>query len=116
MNRRPMARLLQMEDVPNAATRERVLQEAKALTARGIEVVHLSEARALSTQGAAGSVPIYVERTVLGQTTYQPLHEVSVLLERYNQVFTIESLYCEPEHYEVAAAALLPLVEPAGRA
>ena len=64
-----------------------------------------------STLGASGSQPIYVARSVLGRTSLRPLHEVSVLLERYNQVFTIESLYCDPEDYDAAAAALLPLVD-----
>jgi uncharacterized protein len=116
VHRRPIARLLQLEELPKAE-RERVLEAADALRARGVEIVHLREARRLSTLGAAGSedrAPIYVVRTVLGRTAYRPLHEVSVLLERYNQVFTIESLYCDPADFPTAAAALAPILEAAG--
>ncbi len=113
VNRRPLARLLQLEEGLAPAARARVLEAAQALARRGIAIVHLREARPLSTLGAAGSLPIYVAKTVLGRTSLRPLHEVSVLLERYNQVFTIESLYCDPEDYDAAAAALLPFVEGA---
>ena len=113
VNRRPLARLLQLQDVPDPAARARVLEAVQALARRGVEIVHLREARPLSTLGASGSQPIYVARSVLGRTSLRPLHEVSVLLERYNQVFTIESLYCDPEDYDAAVAALLPLVEDA---
>jgi hypothetical protein len=111
--RRPATRLLQLDEVSDPALRERVLREVEALRADGLEVLHVRESRPLSTLGTAGetgSGPLYVERTRFGRTTYRPLHEVSVLLERYNQVFMIESLYCDPADYAAAAAALHPIV------
>jgi len=120
VHRRPSARLLQLEEMTDEQ-RGRALEAVQGLRARGVEIVHLREERPLSTLGAAGSdggFPIYVERTLLGRTSYLPLHEVSVLLERYNQVFTIESLYCDPADYATAVAALAPVLgeaTPAGR-
>jgi len=117
VHRRPIARLLQLEDMRDDGQRQRLLEAAQALGERNVEIIHLREARPLSTLGAPGregGFPIYVERTLLGGTTYRPLHEVSVLLERYNQVFTIESLYCDPADYEAAAAVLAPIVAGSG--
>jgi hypothetical protein len=114
VHRRPLARLLQLEEIGEERLRERLLQEAVRLQAQGLHVVHLREERRLSTLGATGAegaAPIYVARTQLGRTHYRRLHEVSVLLERYNQVFAIEGLYCDPADYERAAAALHPILE-----
>lgn len=114
IHRRPMARLLQLEELPDAPRRRRVLEAVEALRGQGVEVIHLREERPLSTLGRPGSesaFPIHVERSMLGRTWHQPLHEVSVLLERYNQVFTIESLYCDPTDYERAAASLGPILD-----
>ena len=125
VNRKPMVRVLQFEalDTPESEgttrkpssgqLRERVLEAVAGLNRRGVEVIHLKEERRLSTLGlpeAGGGFPIYVRWVVLGKTRLQPLHEISVLLERYNQVFTIESLYCDPEHYDTCEAELQPLL------
>ncbi len=125
VNRKPMVRVLQFEalDTPESvgATRKstsgelrgRVLEAVAGLKRRGVEVIHLKEERRLSTLGlpeAGGGFPIYVRWVVLGKTRLQPLHEISVLLERYNQVFTIESLYCDPEHYDACEAELQPIL------
>jgi hypothetical protein len=106
VHRRPAARLVQLHDLPDPALRERVLA---ALEAADIAVIHIREQRRLSNlgvEGAAREFPIYVHKTQLNRDVYVPLHKASVLLERYNQLFTIESLYCDPQDYEAGAAAL----------
>jgi uncharacterized protein len=118
VHRRPLARLLQLEQLEAGdGLRERVMAAVEALRGEGVEVIHLREERPLSTLGAAasdGAAPLYVAQSVLGRASYRPLQEVSVLLERYNQVFTIEGLYCDPADYDRAAAALGPIVAPPG--
>jgi hypothetical protein len=114
--RRPMARLLQLEQMEKTDPERRLalLAAVQALEAKGMEIIHLREDRRLSTLGVAGKrgeVSIYVQDTVLGSEVFRPLHQVSRLLERYNLVFTIEALYCDPEDYPAAAAALKPVLE-----
>ena len=47
-----------------------------------------------------------MERQVLGRPEWLPLEAGSGLRERYNQVFTIEALYCDPAEAERGLAAL----------
>lgn len=99
VERRHFSRLMQMPDNTTEAERERILD---ALANEGIETIHIREERRLSTLGTeleSDGFPIQVREERLGRASLKPLHEVSVLLERYNQVFVIENLYCPPEDY-----------------
>jgi hypothetical protein len=103
VNRQPMRRLLELHEPRYQERREAILarlQEAE------IKVVRLREQRRLSTLGLEGVIPVYVEETDLGRTRIQPLHEVSGLLVRYNQLFTIENVYCDQADYPRAVQAL----------
>lgn len=109
VHRRPLSRLLRFDEVTDAAQRQRVLDAVCTLEGRGIEIIQLREERPLSTLGGVTrhrEDPIYVQQSVLGKPARQPLQQASVLLERYNQVFIIENLYCDPADYEVSLAAL----------
>jgi hypothetical protein len=103
VNRQPMRRLLELHDPAYRERRDAILAR---LREANIDVVHLREQRRLSTLGLEGVTPIYVQETTLGRTRNRPLHEVSGLLVRYNQVFTIENLYCDQGDYDRAVAAL----------
>jgi hypothetical protein len=99
VERRRFSRLLQMPDSTTEAERARILD---ALAKAGIETIHIREERRLSTLGTemeGEAFPIQVREERLGRASLRPLHEVSVLLERYNQVFVIENVYCPPEDF-----------------
>ena len=110
VNRHPLSRLLRMSDLPDPESRARVMKAVAKLEGEGCEIIHLKEERRLSNLGwsktGKDEAPIYVEQQVLGRPRWSPLEEVSVLLERYNQVFTIEALYCDPEEAGRGLAAL----------
>jgi hypothetical protein len=103
VNRQPMRRLLELHDPAYQERRDAILERLREAK---IDVVHLREQRRLSTLGLEGVTPIYVQETTLGRTRNRPLHEVSGLLVRYNQVFTIENVYCDQGDYDRAVAAL----------
>ncbi len=107
VNRQPMRRLLELHDPSYEPRRGAILER---LRDAGIDIVHLKEQRRLSTLGLEGVTPIYVQETGLGRTRNRPLHEVSGLLVRYNQVFTIENVYCDQGDYERAVQALEGMV------
>ena len=73
------------------------------LQAAGVETIHIRVERPLSIlgteQAGAGLPSIQVREERLGRPRLRPLHEVSLLLERYNQVFVIENIYCPPDQY-----------------
>lgn len=110
VNRLPLSRLLRMSDLPDKKTRARVMKAVARLEDEGCEIIHLKEERRLSNLGwsetGKNEAPIYVEHQVLGRPDWLPLEDVSVLLERYNQVFTIEALYCDPAEAGRGLAAL----------
>lgn len=110
VNRRPLSRLLRMSDLPDGESRARVMKAVAKLEGEGCEIIHLKEERRLSNLGWSNTgkdeAPIYVEQQILGRPEWLPLEAVSVLLERYNQVFTIEALYCDPAEAERGLAAL----------
>lgn len=110
VNRQPLSRLLRMSDLPDQNSRARVMEAVAGLEAEGLEIIHLKEERRLSNLGwnktGADEAPIYVEHQVLGRPKWLPLEEVSVLLDLYNRVFTIEGLYCDPSVTERGLAAL----------
>ena len=100
VNRLPFPRLVQLKDGTPAAERERILG---ALEEAGIETIQIRAERRLSSLGTSEegeTHPIQVQEERLGRRAWRPLHEVSVLLERYNQVFVIENVYCPPEEYQ----------------
>jgi hypothetical protein len=103
VNRLPMRRLLELHDPRYRELKQAILER---LNDAGIEVLTLREERRLSTLGLEGVLPVYVRSTDLGRERIQPLHEVSGLLVRYNQVFTIENLYCDAADYSRAIRAL----------
>ena len=99
VNRRPFPRLIQLErGQPHPGSGEILAALEKA----GIETIHIRVERRLSTLGleGSGSCPILVRDSGLRQEEWKPLQEVSVLLERYNQVFEMENIYCAPAGYE----------------
>ncbi len=85
------------------------------LEAAGLGIVLLREERRLSSlgwhSGEEPQTPIYVENRVLGGAAFRPLQEVSLLLERYNRLFTIESLYCDPHHHARGMELLRDILE-----
>ncbi|MDH5753248.1 MAG: HD domain-containing protein [Deltaproteobacteria bacterium] len=110
-HRRPVTRLLKIEQLqalespgsktPDPGLAARVLQ---ALEKAGIEPIHISTSRrfsnldAVSGEGNDGAaLPIQVCSRLLARDLLTPLHKASGLLERYNQLFTIESVYCTKE-------------------
>lgn len=107
VNRVPLRRLLELHDPRYRERKEAVLER---LNEAGIEVLPLREERRLSTLGLEGVLPVYVRATDLGRERIQPLHEVSGLLVRYNQVFTIENLYCDAADYPRAVRALQGII------
>jgi len=109
IHRRPYSRLLQLSDLRDPPLLARIESVVAELAGKGMEIIRIKEKRRLSTLGLRepeGTGPILVQSVVLGRTRHQPLQEVSVLLERYNQTFTIEALYCDPKDYETCAQAL----------
>lgn len=106
VQRKPARRLVQFDESFPPEVRRRLVE---ALEATGMEVIHIREHRRLSNLGVKGQPhgpPIYVQETVLGRERRRPLQAVSGLLTRYNQLFTIESLYCQPQDHERGMAVL----------
>jgi hypothetical protein len=103
VNRQPMRRLLELHEPRYQARRDDILTR---LQEAGIQLVHLREQRRLSSLGMEGVIPVYVQESDLGRTRIQPLHEVSGLLVRYNQLFVIENVYCDQADYARAVKAL----------
>ncbi|MCZ6532549.1 MAG: HD domain-containing protein [SAR324 cluster bacterium] len=100
VHRNPFSRLAQFKGGAEQEDRERILA---ALREADIETIHIREERTLSNlgEGEEGQVPaIQVREERLGRTSWGPLHEKSVLLDRYNQIFVIENIYCPPEDYQ----------------
>jgi HD superfamily phosphohydrolase len=99
VRREPFSRLIQLTDDTEAAARTRI---PAALQEAGIEHIHIREERRLSNLGVASETqafPVHVYEERLGEARWRPLHEVSVLLERYNQVFVIENIYCPQQGF-----------------
>ena len=110
VNRVPYSRLVQLSGLPEAAMGQALMD---ALADSGIETVHITTRRDISTMGQAEGRPehpILVLEPMLGRTRSRTLREVSVLLEQYNRTFTIEALYCDRRDVargrEVIAATL----------
>lgn len=115
IHRRPFVRLLQLDNLTDPGLLSNIQSTVDQLSQQGIEIVRIREERRLSTLGlreAEGTGPLLVHDEVLGQSQYQPLQEVSVLLERYNQTFTIEALYCDSEDYPAGLKALGEVLFP----
>ncbi|MDH4246243.1 MAG: HD domain-containing protein [Deltaproteobacteria bacterium] len=109
--RRPLTRLMQLDQSPEAGLRDEAL---RALGRAGIETIHIRTERRLSTLGLGGNgglPPISVLRMLLGREILTPLQEASSLLEHYNQVFTIENLYCAQEDAPAARKVLQKLLD-----
>ncbi len=110
--RRPLRRLLELHEPDASPLRQRVLE---ALADAKLKIVHVREQRALSALGQdPESFPVYVQETVLGKVHTRPLQEASVLLERYNQLFRMEYVYCDAADYDRAVQVLEPIVSAAG--
>jgi HD superfamily phosphohydrolase len=108
VNRRPLRRLLELHEPDDSPLRQRVLA---ALAEAKLQIVHVREQRALSALGRdPESFPVYMQETVLGRVRTRPLHEASVLLHRYNQLFQVENVYCDAGDYDRAVAVLTPIV------
>ncbi|MBI4081072.1 MAG: HD domain-containing protein [Candidatus Lambdaproteobacteria bacterium] len=107
VDRHPLTRLLPLHEGIPAEQREALFA---ALAAAGIETLHLREERRLSTLGgehpASAPPPLLVQEQVLGRARLRALPEVSVLLERYNQTFVVENLYCDRAVAPAATAVL----------
>lgn len=111
VNRRPFSRLVRLGEDTSHGERERML---KALADAGIETVHIREERRLSSLGTGqegDGYAIQVREEHLGRPGLRPLHEVSVLLERYNQIFVIENIYCSPRDYQRGIEVLRALAD-----
>jgi len=104
--RRPLRRLLELHEPDASPLRQKVLE---ALAEAKLKIVHVREQRALSVLGQ-DRFPVYVQETVLGKVRTRPLQEASVLLERYNQLFRMEYVYCDAADYERAVRVLEPIV------
>lgn len=109
VHRRPLRRVLELHEPGAGAMRQRVLD---ALGEARIAYVHILEQRALSALGQdPNGFPVYVQEAVLGRDVrIRPLHEASVLLERYNQLFRIEYVYCDAADYPRAVRVLEPIL------
>jgi HD superfamily phosphohydrolase len=106
--RRPLRRVLELHEPDAGGQRQRVLE---ALAEAKLPVVHVREQRALSALAQdPESFPVYVQETLLGKVRARPLHEASVLLGRYNQIFRIEYVYCDAGDYERAVQVLEPII------
>jgi hypothetical protein len=106
--RRPLRRVLELDEPEASRVRAAVLQ---ALADAKLPVVHIREQRTLSALAQdPESFPVYVRNMVLGKEHVRPLHEASVLLGRYNQLFRIEYLYCDAGDYERVVRVLEPIV------
>jgi uncharacterized protein len=105
--RKPLRRVLELQEIPEPV-RKQVLD---ALAAAELPIVHVREERRLSALGQnPESFPVYVQHTVLGRAHIRPLQEASVLLNRYNQVFRVENIYCDVGDYGRAVELLTPIV------
>ena len=112
VDRRPLRRVLELHEPEDSALRRRVLD---ALAEAKLPVVHLREQRTLSALGRdPHSFPVYLQETVLGRTRTRPLHQASVLLDRYNQLFRVENVYCDAADYDRAVKVLEPILDVAG--
>ena len=106
--RRPLRRLLEVHEAAESPLREKMLA---ALRDAGISIVHVKEERRLSGLGQdPHGFPMFVQESVLGRVHMRPLQEASVLLDRYNQLFRVENLYCDAGDYVRAVAVLEPIV------
>jgi len=105
--RRPLRRLLELHEPPLRERRQEILD---CLTDAAIPFVHIQEQRQLSTLGQEGVLPMLVRESTLGRLAHRPLSEVSGLLERYNQVFRIENVYCDAADFPAAVRVLQPLL------
>ena len=109
--RKPVSKILSMQDLPENMCAEEIVQ---TLRNAGIDPIHLREERTLSSLGQDaknGIRPIYVEEIVLNHLRQKPLQEASVLLERYNQNFVIENIYCDAEELPAALRLLENLLD-----
>lgn len=109
VNRVPFSRLICLKDGTEGKTRDAILE---ALRGAAIEHIHIRAERRFSGLGVepeSRSFPIQVYEQRLGEESWRPLHEVSVLLERYNQLFVIENVYCNPEDYRKGTELLREL-------
>jgi len=100
LNRTPFPRLIQLHEQDGPGEKERIL---RVLEDEGIEAIHIRAERRLSNLGDGSDkegIPLMVHETILGKTTWKPLHEVSALLKSYNQIFAMENIYCNPDHYQ----------------
>jgi len=108
VNRRPLRRVLELHEPEASRVRRQVLER---LAEAKIEFVHIREQRTLSALGQdPESFPVYVRETVLGRVRVVPLHEASVLLGKYNQMFRIENIYCDAADFDRAVQVLEPIV------
>lgn len=109
VDRRPLRRVLELHEPEDSALRRRVLA---ALGEAKLPIVHLREQRTLSALGRdPDSFPVYLQETVLGRTRTRPLQQASVLLDRYNQLFRVENVYCDAGDYDRAVKVLEPILE-----
>ncbi len=99
VDRKPFSRLVRLREDASEEERSSIL---RALRDAKIEHIHVRTERRLSGLGVdpeSREFPIQVYEERLGEESWRPLHEVSVLLERYNQVFVIENIYCAPDAF-----------------
>lgn len=109
VHRQPYSRLVQLNGHTEEGEHGRVLE---ALEAAGIEAIHIREERRLSNLGTdqeGEAFTIQVREEHLGMPSLRPLREVSVLLERYNQIFVIENIYCRQQDYAAGIEVLRSL-------
>ena len=92
--RKPFSRLIQLPPDVDEHKRHRMLEGLKA---KGVNPIHIRTSRRLSTLGEKGTPPILLRSRHLGKIQHRPLHEASVLLEKYNQDFVIENIYCKAD-------------------
>ena len=56
---------------------------------------------------------LLIRQRILGNTKYTPVHKVSFLLEKYEEIPYVQNLYCEPEDYDFSCKVLWPTLEKA---
>lgn len=109
--RQPLSRLVQIQSQEEQEKKDLLMGELKNA---GIEAVLLQAKRRLSTEGSedpplmvrSGPIGSGKGRNSRGRNEPQTLRQVSVLLERYDQDFLIENIYCEPKQLEKAHVIL----------